>query len=191
MGNYQRADVERVLPYLFDDEPTYGVKAEVYVEDGMPKGYSDPSRGNSVFASLADVRRAWQQADLSLVERQAVFMRYVLDDELQVIAGLHDTKSVDRDAAARTRRREADGLAERRAVRGRLRLLTGAGSPVTSEDWGGRSGPPPRWAQVCESDKEFQPREHHHRRPVRPDRQDRVRPHVLPDPGRWLEGAVA
>lgn len=93
MGNYQRADVERVLPYLFDDEAAYGVKAEVYVEDGMPKGYSDPSKGNSVFASLADVRRAWRQADLSLVERQAVFMRYVLDDELQVIAGLHDTKA--------------------------------------------------------------------------------------------------
>ncbi|WP_406409682.1 hypothetical protein OG923_12780 [Streptomyces halstedii] len=77
---YQRAEVERVLPYLFDPIAAYGIKSEVYVEDGMPKGYSDPSHGNSIFASLSDVRRAWKEADLSLVERQAVFMRFVLDD---------------------------------------------------------------------------------------------------------------
>ncbi|MFE0964030.1 MULTISPECIES: hypothetical protein [Streptomyces] len=90
---YQRAHVEHVLPYLFDDEAAYGIKAEVYVEDGMPKGYSDPSKGNSVYASLADVRLAWEQAELTLAERQAVFMRYVLDDELKVIADLQDVKA--------------------------------------------------------------------------------------------------
>ncbi|MEU6057011.1 hypothetical protein [Streptomyces sp. NPDC047097] len=86
MSRYQRAGVEHVLPYLFDAEAAYGIKSEVYVEEGMPKGYSDPSHGHSVFAALADIRRAWRMADLSLVERQAVLLRYVLDLELKVIA---------------------------------------------------------------------------------------------------------
>ncbi|AUG87232.1 sigma factor [Streptomyces phage Omar] len=84
---YQRTDVEQVLPYLYDAEAAYGIKSEIYVEDGMPKGYSDPSKGNSIFASLADVRRAWDHGPLSAVEKQAVFMRYVLDDILGDIAG--------------------------------------------------------------------------------------------------------
>ncbi|MGW1040072.1 hypothetical protein [Streptomyces sp. NPDC002547] len=88
MGNYQRADVERVLPYLYDAEAAYGIKSEVYVEDGMPKGYSDPSKGNTIFASLADVRRAWDKAPLSEVEAQAVFRRYVWDDILEDIAAV-------------------------------------------------------------------------------------------------------
>ncbi|USH44631.1 DNA binding protein [Streptomyces phage BroPlease] len=86
MGNYQRADVEHVLPYLFDIEAAYGIKAEVYVEDGMPKGYSDPSKGNSVYASLADARRAWRLAELTERERQSIFLRYVFDEAQEVIA---------------------------------------------------------------------------------------------------------
>ncbi|MGW4158671.1 hypothetical protein [Streptomyces sp. NPDC004788] len=93
MGTYQRADVEHVLPYLFDAESAYGIKAEVYVEDGMPKGYSDPSKGNSIFAALSDVRRAWRDTDLSLVERQAVLMRHVLDLELKVIAAFQSVEA--------------------------------------------------------------------------------------------------
>ncbi|AFU62024.1 hypothetical protein phiHau3_47 [Streptomyces phage phiHau3] len=83
---YQRAHVEHVLPYLFDAEAAYGIKAEVYVEDGMPKGYSDPSKGNSVYASLADARRAWRLADLTERERQSIFLRYVFDEAQEVIA---------------------------------------------------------------------------------------------------------
>lgn len=86
MRNYQRAEVEHVLPYLFDPEAAYGIKSETYVEDGMPKGYSDPSHGNTIFASLADVRRSWTRTELTERERQSILLRYVLDEDQEVIA---------------------------------------------------------------------------------------------------------
>jgi DNA-directed RNA polymerase specialized sigma24 family protein len=105
---YQRADVERVLPYLFDIEAAYGIASEVYVEEGMPKGTTDPSKGNSTFATLADVRQAWVGAPLSPVEKQAVFMRYVFDDILDDIAA---TQDVNKSTAQRRTERGVGKLA--------------------------------------------------------------------------------
>ncbi|MFE7463133.1 sigma factor-like helix-turn-helix DNA-binding protein [Streptomyces sp. NPDC057499] len=86
MAGYQRAEVEHVLPYLFDPEAAYGIKSEIYVEDGMPKGYSDPGHGNTIYASLADVRRGWRLTELTERERQSILLRYALDEDQEVIA---------------------------------------------------------------------------------------------------------
>ncbi|MEU9791102.1 hypothetical protein AB0E27_10755 [Streptomyces sparsogenes] len=78
--------MERTLTALWDPDAAYGMKNEQAPDADMPKGFVDKKKGSNFGAHLADVRRAWESGPLSLVEKQAVFMRYALDQEQGVIA---------------------------------------------------------------------------------------------------------
>ncbi|MDX3525044.1 hypothetical protein P1P75_00890 [Streptomyces sp. ID05-39B] len=78
-GGYDRATVERTLPAVWDPNSAYGMKNDLAPDADMPKGHVDKKKGSNFPAQLADVRRAWEVAPLSLVEKQAVFLHYALD----------------------------------------------------------------------------------------------------------------
>ncbi|WP_031513756.1 hypothetical protein [Streptomyces sp. NRRL F-5123] len=86
-AGYTRAIVEKTLTAMWDPDSPYGMKNESAPDADMPRGYVDKKKGSDFGAHLADVRRAWGAGPLSLVEKQAVFMRYALDQEQEVIAG--------------------------------------------------------------------------------------------------------
>lgn len=86
-GGYNRAIVEKTLTAMWDRDSAYGMKNDLAPDADMPKGHVDKKKGSDFGAHLADVRRAWDAGPLSLVEKQAVFMRYALDQEQEVIAG--------------------------------------------------------------------------------------------------------
>ncbi|MEU5403684.1 hypothetical protein ABZ348_30835 [Streptomyces sp. NPDC005963] len=78
---YTRNLVEHVLPAVWDAEAAYGIKGEQVADADMPRGYRDPKKGSPLFAHLADVRRGWKAADLTVIERQSLLLRYGLDWE--------------------------------------------------------------------------------------------------------------
>ncbi|MFF8845470.1 hypothetical protein ACF08N_22550 [Streptomyces sp. NPDC015127] len=85
-GGYDRATVERTLPAVFDPDSAYGMKNELAPDADMPKGHVDKKKGSNFPAHLADVRRAWEVGPLSLVEKQALFLHYALDEHDEKIA---------------------------------------------------------------------------------------------------------
>lgn len=87
---YTRATVERVLPAVFDPDSAYGTKNEQAPDADMPKGHVDKKKGSDFPAHLADVRRGWDTADLSLDEKRAIVMRYGLDWTYEEIGGLFE-----------------------------------------------------------------------------------------------------
>lgn len=72
---YTEAMLNLFLPaVLFDDhEPPK-------IDDESPRSVQDPAEGNNWLAMLADVRRAWELADLSPDECVALVMRHVERD---------------------------------------------------------------------------------------------------------------
>ncbi|AFO10911.1 DNA binding protein [Streptomyces phage phiELB20] len=86
MSGYNRALVEHILPAVWDGEAAYGIKAEQVPDADMPRGHKDPKKGSPLFAHIADIKAAWKQAPLSLVEQQAVFLRFALDEHDDEIA---------------------------------------------------------------------------------------------------------
>ncbi|MFF1734259.1 hypothetical protein [Streptomyces sp. NPDC058247] len=54
---------------------------------GHAKGNVDKKAAGTLFAHLADIRRGWLLAPLSLVERRALFMHFALDwDDRRIAA---------------------------------------------------------------------------------------------------------
>ncbi|WDS51762.1 DNA binding protein [Streptomyces phage Triumph] len=89
-GGYDRATVERTLPAVFDSGFAYGMKNELAPDADMPKGHVDKKKGSNFGAHLADVRRAWDAGPLSLVEKQALFLHYALDEHDEKIAAFQE-----------------------------------------------------------------------------------------------------
>ncbi|MFE9924237.1 hypothetical protein ACFYQA_22445 [Streptomyces sp. NPDC005774] len=88
---YTRAVVERTLSAVFDPDAAYGVKNDLAPDADMPKGFVDKRKGSDFPACLADVRQGWRQADLTLIERQSILLRYGLDyayDEIGEVRGV-------------------------------------------------------------------------------------------------------
>ncbi|MBN1173415.1 MAG: sigma-70 region 4 domain-containing protein [Micromonosporaceae bacterium] len=52
----------------------------------MPRAAVDPSRGNTLYAHLADIRIAWAKTPLTRAERRVLFLRYALDWSQRSIA---------------------------------------------------------------------------------------------------------
>jgi hypothetical protein len=90
VSTYNRALVEHILPAVWDGEAAYGIKAENTPDADMPRGHKDPKKGSPLFAHIADIKQAWKSTDLSLAERQAVFLRFALDEHDDVIASFQE-----------------------------------------------------------------------------------------------------
>lgn len=78
MSDYRRADVEKLLPAVWDEDFAYGVMEQNTPDPDMPRSSNDPSQGNTLYAMLADVRQAWRRVELTRLERRAVFLRFAL-----------------------------------------------------------------------------------------------------------------
>ncbi|MEU1309132.1 hypothetical protein ABZ419_09580 [Streptomyces cinnamoneus] len=93
MIGYDRGLVERLLPAVWDVEAAYGIRNPQAPDADMPKGTVDPKTASLLFAHLADIRRGWAAAPLSVGERQALVLRYgadLTDDEAGVLQGVTD-----------------------------------------------------------------------------------------------------
>ncbi|MCD2462487.1 hypothetical protein MBT42_02825 [Streptomyces sp. MBT42] len=78
-GGYDRSTVERTLAAIFDPDHAYGMKNEQRPDPDMPKGHVDKKKGSSFLVHLADVKRGWDRAELSLDERRAGLLRFGYD----------------------------------------------------------------------------------------------------------------
>jgi hypothetical protein len=76
---YDRALVEHLLPAVWDAEAAYGIRNPQAPDADMPKGTVDPKTASLLFAHLADIRRGWATAPLTLGERQVLILRYCAD----------------------------------------------------------------------------------------------------------------
>ncbi|WAB08750.1 DNA binding protein [Streptomyces phage Andris] len=85
-GCYNRTIVEKMLPAVWDQDAAYGMKNETRPDPDMPKGHVDKKKGSDFLVHLADVRLAVEKGPLSFDEKQALFMRYYLDDVQEFIA---------------------------------------------------------------------------------------------------------
>ncbi|MFI2672556.1 hypothetical protein ACH5AU_23850 [Streptomyces albidoflavus] len=72
---------------MWAPEAAYGIRNPQAPDADMPHGSVDPRTAGTLFAHLADIRRAWARCDLSTVERRALFLRYGLDWPDTEIAG--------------------------------------------------------------------------------------------------------
>jgi DNA-directed RNA polymerase specialized sigma24 family protein len=86
---YDRRLVEHLLPAVWDVEAAYGIRNPQAPDADMPKAATDPKTASTLFAHLADIRRGWATAPLSLGERRALFLRFALDWSNALIAA-HD-----------------------------------------------------------------------------------------------------
>ena len=79
-SRYTVAILEEVLPALWDEslhaEPINNPEGRP--EPGMPRAQSNPAHSHLWWAVVADIRRAWEEAPLTLKQRRAVFMHYGL-----------------------------------------------------------------------------------------------------------------
>ncbi|MEU1129537.1 hypothetical protein ABZ383_06670 [Streptomyces sp. NPDC005900] len=74
---YDRRIIEHLLPAVWDAETAYGIRNPQAPDADMPKGSVDPKTASLLFAHLADIRRGWAAAPLSLGEGQALILRAV------------------------------------------------------------------------------------------------------------------
>lgn len=90
---YDRQDVERLLPAVWDDKYlTDGFRSDDAPDPDMPKSASDKSKSGGHVVAIADIRQAWRYADLSLDQRRALLLRYGMDEpvaEAGALLGVH------------------------------------------------------------------------------------------------------
>nr|WP_239146755.1 hypothetical protein [Streptomyces sp. SID10815] len=82
-----------MLPAVWDAEAAYGIRNPTAPDADMPKGSVDPKTAGTLFAHLADIRRGWATAPLTLGERQALVLRFgadLPDDEAGGLQGVTD-----------------------------------------------------------------------------------------------------
>lgn len=78
---YSREMVERLVPAIWDSTAAWGM-ANPYEPDVEMRGFksaSNPKESGTLWAHLADIRRAWERAPLTMPERRAVISVYGLD----------------------------------------------------------------------------------------------------------------
>ncbi|OII63783.1 hypothetical protein BJP39_09930 [Streptomyces sp. CC77] len=69
----------RAVPAVWSPEAAYGLRNPAAPDADMPKGSVDKRAADSLFAHLADIRRAWTACPLELGERRALLLRFALD----------------------------------------------------------------------------------------------------------------
>ncbi|MGW1836994.1 hypothetical protein [Streptomyces sp. NPDC002067] len=90
---YDRRLVEHLLPAVWDAEAAYGIRNPTAPDADMPRAAVDPKTASTLFAHLADIRRGWATAPLSLGERQALICRFgadLPDDASGALQGVTD-----------------------------------------------------------------------------------------------------
>jgi DNA-directed RNA polymerase specialized sigma24 family protein len=95
---YNRPLVERLVPAIWDQSFAYGMTDPQAPDPTMPRSKPDPKTGGTIYAHLADIRSAWERAELPQVERQAVLLRYALDWPLEQVGR---AQNVDKSTAMR------------------------------------------------------------------------------------------
>lgn len=86
-ADYTRESVEMLLPAVWDEQMAYGLpKKETAPDPDMPRGASNPKRGNNLPAYIADIKTGWAKAPLTNRERRAVLMRFGLSFTQEEIA---------------------------------------------------------------------------------------------------------
>lgn len=83
---YDRRTVELLLPAVWDEEFAYGMRDQYAPDPDMPKVKSNKAHANTLYAMLADIRRAWDRAPVTMPERRALLLRYGMDWEQTDIA---------------------------------------------------------------------------------------------------------
>lgn len=85
---YGKADIERLLPCLWDeDKAIHGIPNELAPDHDMPKGQApNPAHAGGHWVAVADMRRAYQLGGLTLQDRQVLWLRYGLDSYQEEIA---------------------------------------------------------------------------------------------------------
>ena len=107
---YEKAEIERLMPCLWDESlVVYGIGNPYAPPADMPKMTVNPSHTYTHVAHVADLRRAYQTAGLSVGQKQVLLLRFGLDSLLAEIAG---DLSVDEHVV---RRRLDSGIGKMRA----------------------------------------------------------------------------
>ncbi|MFF7800281.1 hypothetical protein [Streptomyces olivaceus] len=102
MSGYNRALVEHILPAVWDADAAYGIKQETSPDADMPKVKANPKLANTMYAHIADIKQAWRRAELTLIERQSIVLRYGFDygyEEIGTLRGVR--KSAAQEASDR------------------------------------------------------------------------------------------
>lgn len=86
MSVYARDVIESFIPAIWDEAYALEGKDPLAPEQGAPKSKADPSHGNGKLAMICDVQQAWRYADLELEERQAVIVRFGMDETYESAA---------------------------------------------------------------------------------------------------------
>ena len=76
---YDRRLVELLLASMWNCAPGYGMVRENELDPQMPRSKSNPAHGNTVWAMLADIQKAWDKTPLTHDERCALVLRFGLD----------------------------------------------------------------------------------------------------------------
>jgi DNA-directed RNA polymerase specialized sigma24 family protein len=108
VSGYDRALVEQLLPAVWDETFAYGMANPTAPDPDMPRSKPDPKTGGTLFAHLADIKRAWGLTDLAHEERVVLLLCWGLDWTQQEIA---DEQGVTQQAVSK------------RLERGALRLV--------------------------------------------------------------------
>lgn len=93
---YTEQDLQTYLPVVWGYDPRLPEGMERPDHD-MPSAQSDPRATSNRWTVSADVKRAWERANLTKRQRQVIFLRYGTDDIFQDIAhtlGVKDHKTV-------------------------------------------------------------------------------------------------
>lgn len=78
---YDRRAVEALIHAVWDEQAAFGIRKEETPEPGSPKAPSDPAHSNTLYAMLADIRRAWDHASIPLAQRQSLLLHFGLGYE--------------------------------------------------------------------------------------------------------------
>ncbi|MFC4335999.1 hypothetical protein [Salininema proteolyticum] len=76
MSQYERATVEMLMPYMWGHDYAYGIHSVYAADPDMPRGRANPAEGCTLWAVMADLKRAWVRADLTDLEREVIVLVY-------------------------------------------------------------------------------------------------------------------
>lgn len=76
--SYDRNLVEHLMPTVFDGTYAYGLRNPMQADPDMPSAATAKSASNTLYACIADMRRAWDGAMLCDAEKRALCMKFGL-----------------------------------------------------------------------------------------------------------------
>lgn len=94
---YDTELVESLIPAVWDEGFCYGMQMEGAPDPDMPRGSVNKATGNTLAAHIADIRRAWSLAPLTLKQRRALLLRFGFGFDIGEVASMegvtHQTAS--------------------------------------------------------------------------------------------------